>query len=232
MSFLQVGTDDGLLPTAVSLNRLVIAPGERVELVVDFTGLEQQSITLFNYGPDEPFKGFNDDGSLSDGEGGSLNPADDLTTGKIMQFQVTKPLKVTKGLPIATVATGTALRPALTDLGTSVTTRKVALFEGSDEYGRLQPILGTLDAGSLTWEDDITENPMLNDVETWEVYNFTADAHPIHLHLVSFQIIEREKIVSFEIEEKQQLQHSGDYGVGAVATEVVLSGDTRTTCRK
>ncbi len=225
MDFLQVGTDDGLLPKAVALDRLVIAPGERAELVVDFSGLENQSITLFNYGPDEPFKGFNQDGSLSDGEGGELSPADDLSTRKIMQFQVTKRLKAPRGLPKATVAAGTDLRPALPDLVTSVAaTRQVALFEGSDEYGRLQPILGTLNDGSLTWEDEITENPMLNDVETWEVYNFTADAHPIHLHLVSFQIINREKITGFTLTEKDQLQHSGEYGTGAVASEVDLLG--------
>jgi spore coat protein A, manganese oxidase len=222
--FLQIGTDNGLLPNAVSIDRLVIGPGERAELVVDFTGMKNQTLILYNYGPDEPFKGFNNDGTLSDGEGGTLDPADPSSTGQIMQFKVTKKLKVNRGLPIPTVTEGTQLRPSLADLGPSTTTRQLALFEGSDEYGRLQPLLGTLSVGSLTWEDAITENPGLNDVETWEVYNFTADAHPIHLHLVSFQILNREAITEFELEEKPQLQHSGLYGIGATVEEVELSG--------
>lgn len=228
INFLQIGTDDGLLPNAVQLNRLVLAPGERAEIVVDFTGYETQNITLFNYGPDEPFKGFNTDGTLSDGEGGTLLPANPSSTGKIMQFKVNQRLKVTRGLPKATVSTGTVLRPPLTNL-TSTMTRKLGLFEGMDENGRLQPLLGAIaEIGgpieSLSWDDPITENPALNAVETWEVYNFTADAHPVHLHLVSFQIINREPIIDYAIAEKNQLQHNGLPGSGAEASDIVLSG--------
>jgi FtsP/CotA-like multicopper oxidase with cupredoxin domain len=56
--------------------------------------------------------------------------------------------------------------------------------------------LGTLAAdGSgipLRWADGITENPALGGTELWEIHNFTADAHPIHLHLVNFQVVDRE----------------------------------------
>jgi spore coat protein A len=72
-------------------------------------------------------------------------------------------------------------------------TRELLLFEGEDEYDRLQPILGTVAEGKKYWHDPITENPMLDDVEVWEVYNSTMDAHPIHLHLVAFQILDRQK---------------------------------------
>jgi len=44
----------------------------------------------------------------------------------------------------------------------------------------------------LLWDDPVTENPGLGDVELWEVFNATEDAHPIHLHLVAFQILNRE----------------------------------------
>lgn len=58
--------------------------------------------------------------------------------------------------------------------------------------------LGTLDdAGkpiALGWEEEITENPALNSTEIWEIYNFTGDAHPIHIHEVQFQIVSREEI--------------------------------------
>jgi spore coat protein A, manganese oxidase len=231
MSFLQIATDDGLLPTAVELTELLIAPGERAEIVVDFgaPGINfGSSIKLLNFGPDEPFKGFNPDGTLSDGEGGTIDPAESTTTGQIMQFNVNQRLKVNRGLPIASVAAGTILRAPLADLGTPATTRKLVLFEGRDEFGRLQPLLGTMADGSLTWNDAITETPMLNDVEIWEVYNATADAHPIHQHLVAFQIINRESFTGTVIE-KDQVQHNGEIGVGGILQEntVVLGDDAR-----
>ncbi len=44
------------------------------------------------------------------------------------------------------------------------------------------------------WSEMITETPMLGDTELWEIYNFTADAHPIHLHLVGFQVVNRQAL--------------------------------------
>ena len=211
--FLQIGTDDGLLPLAVQLTELVLAPGERAEIVVDFAvvGGMNNSIKLLNFGPDEPYGG---------GEPGSdFDPADPATTGQIMQFNVNKRLKVNKGLPIPSVEEGTRLRPDLpvyTD-GEIDTKRQLILFEGADEYGRLMPMLGTLANGSLTWSDPITENPGLNDLEEWEVYNATGDAHPIHLHLVSFMIKNRQAFDGV-VAEKDQTSHAGEEITGGQLT--------------
>jgi len=212
--FLQIATDDGLLPAAVQLTELVIAPGERAEIVVDFSTVGMgNSIKLLNYGPDEPYGGGT--------PGVDFTAANPLTTGKIMQFNVNKRLKLNPGLPIASVGSGTDLRTdeIFSNLGFSTVTRQLGLFEGMDEYGRLQPILGAIaeEGGpieSLTWDDLITENPSIDATETWAVYNFTGDAHPVHLHLVAFQIINRQEMDDFEVEEKPQVQHSGGTGVG------------------
>jgi FtsP/CotA-like multicopper oxidase with cupredoxin domain len=48
------------------------------------------------------------------------------------------------------------------------------------------------------WMESITENPVLGDTEVWEIYNFTADAHPIHIHLVQFEVINRQGLVADE----------------------------------
>jgi spore coat protein A len=48
------------------------------------------------------------------------------------------------------------------------------------------------------WMDEITENPMVGDTEVWEIYNFTADAHPIHLHEVQFQVVNRQPLLADE----------------------------------
>jgi len=223
--FLQIGTDNGLIEEAVEYNQLVFAPGERYDIVVDFTGKTGSQIILQNFGPDEPFKGFNPDGTISDGEGGVVPPADPGTTGQIMQFSVNKSLNA--AVPNATVNAGTTLRPLIAKHPTTgIPTRHLVLFEGMDEFGRLQPLLGTLNEGSLAWFEPITENPALNAVEMWEVYNGTADAHPIHLHLVSFQIVNRESFTG-TVNLKEQAQHNGTTGTGGIldASTVVLGGD-------
>ncbi|MDH3217348.1 MAG: multicopper oxidase domain-containing protein [Candidatus Krumholzibacteria bacterium] len=180
MGFYQIGTDVGLLPFPVPLTQLLLGPGERADLVVDFTGKEDQQIMLKNFGPDEPFKGL-----------GVGVPADPVTTGLIMRFDVTRPFK--PQFPNATVGMGTRLRPDIDPLVQDGAARELVLFEGEDQFGRLRPQLGTLADGSLLWDEAITENPMMDDVEVWEVYNATEDAHPIHLHLVAFQILNREE---------------------------------------
>ncbi len=214
--FIQIGTDDGFLSTAVELDQLVIAPGERMDVVVDFADKFGNKIKLLNFGPDEPFKGFNSDGTLSDGEGGTLPPANTATTGQIMQFSVTKKLNNSKKFADASVVNTTPLRTPITPLSNPVETRKLVLFEGFDDVGRLQPLLGTMEDGSLSWFEGITENPALDAVEVWEVYNTTADAHPIHLHLVSFQIIDRQEISFSEPTPKDQPQHNGEIGTGGI----------------
>jgi spore coat protein A len=221
-TFYQIGTDNGLLEEPVSLTKLLLAPGERADLIVDFDG--QTELFLRNFGPDDPFKGFNPDGSISDGAGGVAPAADPSTTGQVMKFNVSLPLDA--GVPNATVGVGTVLRPNITPLMQTGATRNLVLFEGLDNYGRLQPLLGTLAEGSLTWFQPITENPMMNDVEVWEVYNATEDAHPIHLHLVSFQILSRESFDG-DVEEKAQPQHDGSEGVGGILTVNSLGGDAR-----
>lgn len=222
--FMQIGTDDGLLSSPVPLDRLLIAPGERADIVVDFSGFaDGTEFYLRNFGPDEPFKGFNPDGTISDGAGGVADPADPATTGQIMKFIVEAPDAM---IPDATVALDTRLRPNIKPLKQRGATRQLALFEGRDNYGRLQPLLGTLAQGSLAWFEPITENPMVNDVEVWEVYNATEDAHPIHLHLVVFQILNRESFAG-EVTERPQLQHDGSYGVGGNLSVTSLGGDAR-----
>ena len=57
----------------------------------------------------------------------------------------------------------------------------------SDGLGGFTPV-------SKRWADPITETPLLNTTETWEFYNTTVDGHPIHMHLVAFQIVNRQDV--------------------------------------
>ena len=67
--------------------------------------------------------------------------------------------------------------------------------EEGEVAGPIAALLGTLnpdDSGNpLLWADAITENPALGDIEEWRIHNFTEDAHPIHVHLVQFEVIGR-----------------------------------------
>jgi FtsP/CotA-like multicopper oxidase with cupredoxin domain len=99
----------------------------------------------------------------------------------------------------------------------------VALFEGTDEFGRLQPLLGTAEpevdvsgnsvTGAIAWHSPTTENPGLGTTEIWEIYNATGDAHPVHLHLVNFEI-RRRRSYTADMIEQPVLQHNGTTGVG------------------
>ena len=178
MDFLHIATDNGFLNEPRVIDGLLLAPGERAEIVVDFRNRQGNDIVLENVGPDEPYKG------------GAQTPADPNTTGRIMQFRVLGGANVAN----ATIH-GTSNLNSIDTLtaGDADNTRKLVLFETEDEHGRLRPMLGTMEDGTLFWDDQITEDPALGSVEIWEIYNATEDSHPIHLHLVAFQVLNRQR---------------------------------------
>lgn len=197
LTFWVIGAEGGFLTSPVEQGKLLMAPAERLDVIVDFTGLPVGTeIILLNLAPDEPFKGFNPDGSMTDGEGGSLEPADSETTGQVMKFVVVPAKSKDASLPPQQLSL-----PAYRSLSSHVRVRKVALGEADSEVlkdvGPSEGYLGTLDAsGNIVrqmWADPVTENPGLGDTEIWEIHNFTADAHPIHIHEVMFEVINREK---------------------------------------
>jgi Ca2+-binding RTX toxin-like protein len=80
--------------------------------------------------------------------------------------------------------------------------RKVGLYETTDQFDRILPLLGTAEntiditgnpvkAGALLWDMPTTETPLLNSTEVWQIFNYTADAHPMHLHEVQYQVLGR-----------------------------------------
>jgi FtsP/CotA-like multicopper oxidase with cupredoxin domain len=83
----------------------------------------------------------------------------------------------------------------LVDLGGAVP-EGIAL-KWTDNSGASTPVNVTLQSGAVVTVN-VSENPLLGNTEEWEIYNFTEDAHPIHLHLVRFQVIGREAIPGFD----------------------------------
>ncbi len=188
LPFWQIGSEGGFLPAPVQLGQLLMAPAERADVIVDFTGMAiGTELYLINEGPDEPFGG---------GVPGTDFPAaDPATTGQVMKFVV---------VPLASKDLSRdparLTLPASKSLGLASHVRQVSLNEQASTFpgfdGPIAALLGTLDGAGMAvpkmWEDAITENPALGATETWEMYNFTEDAHPIHIHEVQFQVINRQ----------------------------------------
>ena len=214
--FWVIGSDQGL-GTPAQTDTLVFEPGGRYDIVVDFSQVpEGKRVIMKNLGGDAPFGG---------AYGDELDPEDlfpDRQTDRIMAFDVIVPKS-----DVPDNFNPTNL-PGYGGVANDATTRRVALFEGTDEFGRLQPLLGTVAddlsgtnvATAYTWFQPTTETPALDSTEIWEIYNFTGDAHPIHLHLVNFEIMGRNEISFTEGDPVQVLQHNGEYGKVAAISNI------------
>jgi len=190
LKFWQIGSEGGFLPAPVELEQLLLAPAERADVIVDFTGVRVGTeVLLLNLGPDEPF------GGGTPGE--DFPPANPDTTGQVMQLRVVPARGVDTSLP-----PNRLVLPKIRPLPEASLIRQVSLNEEDSEelpdVGPEAARLGTLNPDGtgniLGWDDEITENPAVGATEVWEIYNFTEDAHPIHIHEVQFQVLEREPI--------------------------------------
>lgn len=194
--FYQIGTEQGFLNNPVQRDAIVFMPGERVDVLVDFNGLAGKQVIMENLGPDSPFGGSPND-PLPPGpiNYDPINNPDAIPA--IMMFDVNVAKSAVADVPPPSTALNLRpLSPTITPDSVTVTpgtaVRKISLMEITDQFGRTMP---TIDARSFS-ETAITERPRWNDSEEWEIINTTADAHPMHLHLVSFQLVNREWIAT------------------------------------
>jgi FtsP/CotA-like multicopper oxidase with cupredoxin domain len=203
--FWQIGNDGGLLPAPVELENLLLGPAERADVIVDFADAALGTeIILQNLAPDEPFGG--------GVPGIDFESADPSTTGQVMRFRV-----VGATTPDASTPPGRLTLPTIVTLGAATNTRQVSLNEGESKsvrirtepngnlildcasgepFGPSEAELGIVTADGqskpLSWDEPITESPDLGSTEIWEIYNFTEDAHPIHIHEVTFEVMNRQ----------------------------------------
>ncbi|HEU5204743.1 MAG TPA: multicopper oxidase, partial [Candidatus Limnocylindrales bacterium] len=206
----QIGNEGGFLPAPLDLTnlnggKLLMALAERADLIVDFGNVPAGSHVLTNIGPDEPFGGGEPDEDF--------DASDPDTTGQVMEFRVVGAMGRDRSTPPQFLEL-----PAITPLGDSSETRRLALVEEMSMYFEEAPaaaLLGTVDgdpAGDLVtttplmWMEPVTENPSVGDTETWEFYNATGDAHPMHIHEVLFEVVNRQAIYVEEESHKVQIE--------------------------
>ena len=196
----QIGNEGGFLAapvnmTALNGGQLLMCPAERADVIVDFTNVPVGNHILGNIGPDEPYGGGVPDVDFP--------AADPNTTGQVMQFRVGPALAKDKTTPPQFL-----VLPAITPVPATPVTRRLALlemmstyedFDGAPAAAMLGTVAGDPNIGAAPWtmamwSDAITENPAVGASEVWEFYNATVDAHPMHIHEVLFQVVNRQTI--------------------------------------
>ena len=185
LRFTLIGTDGGFLDSPDVLDQLVLAPAERADVIVDFSAARGKQLVLLNSAP-TPFP-----------SGSAPNPR---TTGRVMAFRVgTGSVKDASRIP------GRLRAEPRPRLEATAPARQLVLLEGKDAHGRLKTRLGTARQGAMDWHDPVTEDPLLDAVEIWEFYNTTPDTHPMHVHLVQFQVLGHRRFIA-EVEENGALR--------------------------
>jgi len=196
----QIGTDGGLLdaPVAVSAGdpspTLVLAPGERADLIIDFAGHEGQRLTLRNTA-NGPYPGG--------------DPVDPETNGQVMQFVVGPPRVGANAADRSLDPSRTTrLRAALIERPTVPATDTRALTLNEQE-GANGPVLGMVN--NSRWHMPTSEACAVGETEVWEFINLTEDTHPIHLHLIQFQALSRQ---DFDVEGYEKVYGEPVPGMG------------------
>jgi spore coat protein A len=165
---LQIGTDGGFVDRPRNLRSVVVAPGERVDLLANFgTYPAGARVRLVNL----PLPEF------------VVSPAETVID-ELVEFRVGS----------QTGWTGPVHRPigGYTPLPRAGVTRRTVLLTEIINPATDDPVMAVLNA--RPWDTDDLERPVVNTLEEWEIVNLTADTHPIHLHLIQFQAVERQPI--------------------------------------
>jgi spore coat protein A len=153
----QIGSDGGLLPRPITRSTVSIAPAERIDVVIDFSGYPLDTRVILN----------ND-----------LGVGESLTG--IMEFRV-----------VRDEADDSSIPPTLRDVNPipEASADRTRTFSLSDRIINGRRLL-TIN-GNLFNPDRIDATPRLDDVEIWELSNATYEAHPIHIHDIEWQILDR-----------------------------------------
>jgi len=218
------GSIPAATPAANPAQALLMSPAERADVIVDFSGLPVGTVVrMVNTGSDAPFGGFpaapladkNTTGQVMAFVVVAAAGTDTSTPVARLYLPAEAPLGAASDTPRtvtlneeasqqicvkANALTGKIKKVVLT-LPTAAlpgTIDAICGTLGAVPFAPKEALLGTLPAGAPSpqlWADPIAQNPALGATEDWEIYNYTIDAHPVHLHLVRFQVKDRQPLV-------------------------------------
>jgi len=185
--FIQIGADGGYLQAPVTLTTMTFAPGDRVDILVDFSAIAPGTTIIMENKAKTPFPA-----------GALPNPQ---TTGQIMQFTVkASGTAVTQGVtaiqPLPAILNPTLTPPAAPAAPFPTLTAPPAANKRFITLNEVMGPLGPLAAliNGQVYLGTVTETPTLGTTEDWYFINLTGDTHPIHTHLASFQLVSRQTI--------------------------------------
>ena len=177
-AIIQIGTDGGLLNAPVNVGQLLLAPGERADVLIDFSRFKNGTKIVLQNNARTPFP----TGPRNKRKGG-------LPIPELMQFTVDTTLTPFQGAVPATLRGGPGQPPAITPPTRPTAVRNLPLNEILDPATGF-PLAVLLN--NLHFNTPSIETPTQGTTEMWNLINTTADTHPIHLHLVQFQLLERQ----------------------------------------
>ncbi|KAJ7284212.1 hypothetical protein O6H91_19G076700 [Diphasiastrum complanatum] len=172
MSFIKIGTDGGLLPHPVVQQQIRIAPAERVDFIIDFSGLPPGTAMVLRNSAPAPFP----NGVAR------LTPE---SARAVMQFRiVSPPLAVKDNSLIPTI-----LGPEAPFIREDFASRRVHLLEARNTSSN-EPY--TLLLNNRTYRDPATEIVRIGSIEIWDMINLTPVAHSMHIHLIKFHVSDQQ----------------------------------------
>lgn len=186
-TFFQIASDGGLLNKPVILTRLRMAPGERAEILIDFSGMVEQSVQLMSYASE-----------LQNGIYGAANPGigpmislngyypNSLNGNNfdILKFKVVAP---TMSPVISIPETLVDVMP-IPEISVDIT-RTLIL---TPEFMGPNQLNGDFLINGLHFDMDVINFSIpLNSTEIWRISNQSAIAHPFHIHDIQFYVLDR-----------------------------------------
>lgn len=188
-----IGNEDGFLPQTVPITgggSVNMMPGERLDLIMDFSPYGGSNVVLVNT-------------ILAGQPGGNAVQANAPDIINLMQFRVTRPWTGSNAIPTTLIPADQWVTTA-TMTNEAVINREITLDLANESPFPGPPFHPMKTNGPpfalinlLNFDDAITEQPRAGQTEIWSLINLTADAHPIHVHLLDFRVVDRQRFAGW-----------------------------------
>jgi spore coat protein A len=179
--FHQIGTDQGLLHHSALIDSFILEPAERIDLIIDFSKFKGEEIMLLN---------------------GAVPPNTDLSF--IMKFVVgTRVKSEDKSTIPEHLFPYHSVIHSIEERNVVYKERTLHLDETEDDFKRVLHLLN-----NKMWQDPPTEIVELDTIEVWHLVNHFAFPHPIHVHLVDFEIIGRQPFTPADFDESGNFKYN------------------------